>query len=752
MKISQDRRIVERTEPAETSSRRLITLILLLAVTEKYITMLDTQTPYFDRELSWLEFNQRVLNEALDPDVPLLERLKFLAISSANLDEFFRVRVGALSLLEQGDTGRSAPSGLSPRQQLEAVRARVSSMVADQYECYLNDLAPQLIEQGIQRLGPQQLNATQRKMVRQIFDQEILAVLTPMAIEETTPFPLLPNQMLSICLRLPPVTPTDDVVSGSAAPEPAPQSRFAIIPCGRNVSRFLSVPSEKGLAYMQLEDIIAMFADEFFPGEEVEEVIPFRIARNAEVEVQELTPYGLAWNMVDVLRARTTSDCIRLEIDQSASPELLTFLKQRLDISDEEITQVPGPVDLGAFMDLAGTRGFESLRYEPWPPVDSPEVPAEELMFDILADRDVLLYHPYESFEPVVRLVEEAADDPDVIAIKQTLYRISRDSPIIKALRRAVENGKHVTVLLELKARFDEERNLKQARELEAVGAQVIHGVKGLKTHAKLCIVVRREPHGIQRYLHFGTGNYNESTARIYSDVSFLTADEDLGMDALSFFNAISGYSQPPFRYRKLSAAPLRLRDTLKELIESEISRRHDGEPARIIAKLNALTDPSLIDALYSASQAGVEVLLNIRGICCLKPGIDGLSENVRVVSIVDRFLEHARVLYFHHGGESKVFISSADWMARNLDHRKELLVPIESEPLQRRLTSILETYFEDNRKSWELGPDGRYRRVEADGNQSVRSQEELYRQARETVRRVERRRRTVFEPHRSEE
>lgn len=703
-----------------------------------------TTTAYFDRELSWLEFNQRVLNEALEPGVPLLERLKFLAITSSNLDEFYRVRVGALSILAEAGITRTAPSGLNPEQQLTAVRERIRSMVAAQYRCYLHDLAPQLAEQGIQRLLATQLNAVQKRTVRQIFDQEIFSVLTPMAIHPGGTFPMLPNQMLSVCARL---LPRPDVENSEST-----DHRFAIIPFGRTLSRFFSVPSEKGLCYMHLEDIVAMSIDEFFPGEDVEECVALRITRNAEVEVQELTPQGLAWNMADVLRARTSAECIRLELDDAASPEITEFLKQQLNLTDVEVTRVPGPVDLGGFMELAGRRGFENLRDEPWPPVNSPDVPSEELMFDILADRDVLLFHPYESYEPVVRLIEEAADDPDVIAIKQTLYRISRNSQIVKALLRAVENGKHVTVLLELKARFDEERNLRQARELEAMGAQVIYGVKGLKTHAKVCIIVRREPHGIQRYMHFGTGNYNEATARLYSDASLLTSDEDLGMDALAFFNAISGYSQPPYSYRKLSAAPQRLRDTLRELVEEETGRRRDGEEARIILKLNAITDTALINSLYEASQAGVEILLNIRGICCLKPGIPGLSENIRVVSVVDRFLEHARILYFHRGGESSLFISSADWMTRNLDQRKELLVPVESDHCRRQLLRILETYFEDNTKASLLMSDGSYVPIRDKDETPIRSQEKLYRIAREAVRRQERRRRTVFEPHRPED
>ncbi|WP_437193917.1 polyphosphate kinase 1 [Planctomicrobium sp. SH527] len=701
----------------------------------------DSTTNFFDRELSWLEFNQRVLNEAMDPQVPLLERLKFVAISCSNLDEFFRVRVGALTTLVEAGIVRPAASGLTPLQQLERVRERVGQMVADQYRCYTVELIPRLAEQGIQRLLPSQLNTTQRRLVRQIFDQEIYSVLTPMALDEGVPFPLLANQMLSLCVRLPHHEEADGA--------PSPMQRFALIPMGKILSRFITVPSEKGLAYMHLEDVVAMNIADFFPGESVEECVPFRITRNAEIEVQELTPYGLAWNMADVLRARTSAECIRLEIDQASSEEVRNFLKTQLDVTDDQVMVVDGPVDLGAMIEIAGRRGFENLRDEPWAPVNSPQVPSEELLFDVLAERDVLLYHPYENYEPVVRLIEEAADDPDVIAIKQTLYRISRDSQIVKALLRAVENGKHVTVLLELKARFDEERNLKQAAELEARGAQVIYGVKGLKTHAKICIIVRREPHGIQRYLHFGTGNYNETTARIYSDASFLTSNEDLGVDALAFFNALTGYSQPPYSYRKIAAAPLRLRDTLVELVENETGRKRDGDEAKIILKLNALTDTTLINSLYEASQAGVEVLLNIRGVCCLKPGIPGLSENIRVISVVDRFLEHARILYFHHGGDPKLFISSADWMARNLDHRKELLIPVESESCRQRLMEILLVYFRDTVKASELKPNGLYERVQIEDAPALRSQEELYRQSRENVRRLERRRRTMFEPHR---
>ncbi len=698
-----------------------------------------SETNYFDRELSWLEFNQRVLDEALDERVPLLERVKFLAITGSNLDEFFRVRIGALTRLIDSQGSSKALSGMTPHEQLVAIRDRVNQMIQDQYAFFLDQLSPLLENEGIRRLSEDALNATQKLMLKQVFQDEILSVLTPMAVGAEVQFPLLANQILNVCVRMTP----KDTSNGNAV-----ESRYAVIPFGRTLSRFYSLPAESGFAYMHLEDIVSMFIHDFFPGEEIEDIHTFRLTRNADVEVQELTPQGLAVNMADVITARTEADCLRLEIEQSASNGMVNFLKSETGVTHEQVYQIPGPIDLGAFMELAGRRGFDQLKYDAWPPVESPDVPAEELMFDIVSEKDVLLFHPYESFEPVVRFIEEAADDPDVIAIKQTLYRISRHSPIVKALKRAVVNGKHVTVLLELKARFDEERNLKQARELEAIGAQVIHGVKGLKTHAKVCIIVRREPSGVQRYLHFGTGNYNESTAKLYSDVSLFTRDEDLGTDAIAFFNSIAGDSQPPQNFRKLESAPLRLRMTLKKLIDSEARRATNGQEARIFIKLNALTDTTLIDALYAASQAGVKVFLNIRGICCLKPGVEGLSENIEVVSIVDRFLEHARIFSIHNGGDPKVFISSADWMPRNLDNRKELLVPVEDIQCRRKLLHILDEFRKDNIKSSVLQADGSYLKKTATSDEPVRAQEVLYREAQVATNRIAKKQRTMFEPH----
>jgi polyphosphate kinase len=453
--------------------------------------------------------------------------------------------------------------------------------------------------------------------------------------------------------------------------------------------------------------------------------------------------------MEGILTARKHGACVRLEVAADADEKLVATLTEALCADKTDIFPTTAPLDLAALVHLADLPGIDALKYEPWPPQPSPDIDQGAKMFDVLARRDVLLYHPYESFDPVLRLVEEAAADPDVLAIKQILYRTSRNSPIVAALARAAQRGKYVTVIVELKARFDEARNIEWARRLEEHGVQVIYGVKGLKTHAKTCIVVRREPHGVVRYCHFGTGNYNEITAKIYSDASLLTSSDELGADAVSFFNAITGYSQPQ-RYRKIEAAPTGLRQRLLELIEAETHRCQQGQKALLDAKVNSLVDQEIIQALYAASQAGVAIRLNVRGVCCLRPGVPGLSETISVVSIVDRFLEHARILRFHHGGDDLVFLSSADWMPRNLDRRIELLVPVEDQPAKVRLMGILDTYFEDNVKARVLQPDGSYVRVKAGRRRRRRSQEALYEEATRRLREAQQSQTTTFEPHRA--
>jgi polyphosphate kinase len=454
--------------------------------------------------------------------------------------------------------------------------------------------------------------------------------------------------------------------------------------------------------------------------------------------------------MRKVLDARRTSDCVRLQVDAGTTKTAMQFLKRALGVHLRDIYAMHAPLQFSDYMKLASMDGFDQLKYDPWPPQPCPDIDPKVSIFDEVSKNNILLSHPYEQFAPVVRLVEEAADDPDVLAIKQILYRTSSDSPIVAALQRAAEHGKYVTAIVELKARFDEARNIEWARHLEQSGVQVIYGVKGLKTHAKLCIVVRRESEGVVRYLHFGTGNYNEKTARLYSDIGYLTCDDDLASDASAFFNAVTGYSEPP-EYLKLQAAPMGLRDRILELIEGEILRRHQGQKAVIMGKMNSLVDPQIIEALYRASAAGVKILLNVRGICCLRPGVKGLSEHIRVVSIVDRFLEHSRIIYFRHGGEEQVLISSADWMQRNLDKRVELLTPIDDKTCRRKLVQILKTYFDDNVKSAQLLPDGQYERIHRSGHtRKCRAQRVLYQRARDIIEKNKVRQRTVFEPHKA--
>jgi polyphosphate kinase len=646
------------------------------------------------------------------------------------------VRVGGLQQLAEGLSGSPDPAGMTPDEQLAAISKRTHRMARDQY-ALLAEIEGLLAEAGLKRLRPEDLVERQGRHLEEVFSTEVYGVLTPIAVPPDEPFPPLPGLALNMCVRL-------EADPQDAAKRP----RFAVIPFGRTVPRFITLPAEGGYHYLPLEDAVRVHADRFFPGEKIAECVPFRITLNADLSLREDQAGDLLSHMREVLLARKASDCARLEVAAEASEETLRFLTSKLEAAEQDVYLLPGPLDLSAYFRLADVRGFDKLRNEPWPPQPSPQIEPNAGMFETLSRGDVLLYHPYESFEPVVRLVEQAAADPDVLAIKQTLYRTSRESPIVAALARAAENGKNVTAVVELKARFDEERNITWAESLERAGVQVIYGVKGLKTHAKACVIVRREPHGIQRYCHFGTGNYNEATARVYSDASLLTNDEDLCADAVAFFNAITGYSQPQI-FRKIDAAPIGLRERLIELIEGETERSRQGQKARIDAKLNSLVDPEIIDALYEASKAGVRVRLNVRGICCLRPGVKGLSENVRVVSIIDRFLEHARVLYFRHGGDERVFLSSADWMPRNLDRRVELLVPVEAPPLRKRLLHILSLYFKDTVKARELRPDGTYKPVRpSERHPEFRSQEELYREAVEAVRTAELSRRTVFEPH----
>ncbi len=690
---------------------------------------------YFNRELSWLEFNERVLNQAQRQDLPLLERLKFLSITASNMDEFFMVRVGGLQMLVAEKRRRRDLSGLTPNGQLKAISGRTHCLYDALYTCFTEELEPALAAEGIERIKPETCNETQMEHLERLFENELYSILTPMALDRDKAFPLLSDLGVHVAFEL-------------APREKGRESRFALIPLGHQVRRFITLPSEGLYQYMLMQDVIPFFQERWFPGEKIIGHIAFRITRNADMSVQEDSAYDLLSGMEDVLEQRKISHCVRLEARNGISQNMLNFLKDSLGVQPHDIYLVNGPVGLADFQELAFMEGFDRLKDEAWPPLPEPGIDPRISMFDHISDRDLLLCHPYESFDPVVRLIEEAAQDPQVLAIKQILYRTSSRSPIISALKMAARKGKYVTVIVELKARFDEQRNIEWAKQLELEGVQVIYGIKGLKTHAKLCIIVKREARGIVKYLHVGTGNYNDSTARIYSDISYMTKNEELGRDATTFFNSISGFSevQP---YVHLSMSPGGIRDRMLECLDEEITRARQGQKGWVMAKMNSLVDQTLIDKLYEASGAGVTIQLNIRGICCLRPGVAGVSENITVTSIIDRLLEHARIYYFHRGGAPIVFISSADWMNRNLDKRIELLTPIIDKASKKKLIKILKMYFKDNTSSWELLPDGKYLHSQSKSKQKAcRSQERLYQQAAAAIEARARSKRTTFEPH----
>lgn len=699
-----------------------------------------TPAVFINREMSWLDFNTRVLEEARDESNPLLERLKFVAITANNLDEFFMVRMGSLHLLLSEKSVKKDITGLTPAQQLLQATTKARALVEAQTQCFREEIEPRLQLEGIVRVTPETANAEQRQQLARYFREELASVLTPAAVSLSGPRPQYANLKLHLLIRL---------KSAPPAPGKRPRPRAAILPLMGTIDRFISLRVEQGFGYMLVEDVIAMHIHEFFPDDEVLEVLPFRITRNADMAVSEDGALDLVTEMSAVLHERKVSACVRVELPAHATRIAEQQLARIFHTPPEALYRVNGPLDLSSYFALATLPGYDTLREPDWKPVLPPDLDPAKPLFEQIAAKPRLLHHPYESFDPVVALLEQAADDPQVIAIKQILYRTSRKSPIVAALMRAAEHGKTVTVIVELKARFDEARNIEWARTMEEAGVQVIYGVKGFKTHAKLLIIVRREPDGIRRYMHFGTGNYNEGTARLYTDVSCLTCDPDLGADAGLFFNTITGFSQPQ-TFRRIAAAPLTLRDTLTLHIESETERARQGEPARIIAKINSLTDPAIIRALYTASQAGVKIDLIVRGICCLLPGVKGMSEHIRVLSIVDRFLEHSRIIWFRHGGDPRAFISSADWMTRNLDKRVELLTPVDDPALCESLETILHTALQDTVKARELRKDGTYHRLApAPGESPLRSQEHLYRLATAGTRGAARAKRTTFEPHR---
>lgn len=689
---------------------------------------------YHNRELSWLEFNQRVLDQALKSSMPLLERVKFLAITASNLDEFFQVRVGSLMLQKRSGRKTRDNSGYTPIRNLSAIRERVLKMNEDQYQLLNQKLIPALAEKGILMLTADRLSDAQHTQTAAIFEDNISPLLTPLAVDPNSPPPIVPALHIVIACRL--LDPTDQ------------STRHALIPIHENLPRRISVQTDDEThAFILIEDLVAIHAERLFPGEKITATTSFRVTRNGDIAVEEEDATDLADEMEDVLTARRFADTVRLEIRDDAPRDLFQMIRVATGTTPQEIYRHDGPLGLASFMELAFLPDFDHLRDEEWPAQNSPSIAPGSSMFETIAANDVLLFHPYESFDPVIRLIEEAAADPDVIAIKQILYRTARQSRIIDALIKAAENGKHVTALVELKARFDEARNLTRADELQRAGAQIVYGVKNLKTHAKICLIVRRESGRLRRYVHLGTGNYNETTSRLYTDLSYLTCKSEYGNDASLLFNAVTGRSKL-LRFQRLIPAPSAMKPRLLDLIAGEAERAKQGLPAKIIAKTNSLQDPDIIAALYNASAAGVEVQLNVRGICCLIPG-EKFSKNIEVVSVIDRFLEHARLFYFHQGGEPEVFIASADWMTRNLEKRVELMIPIEEKTIKRRLVKILETYFKDNQNAYRIQSDGSSKPITAKkGEKPFRAQEHFHSQAKRAAKAREHERSMTFEPH----
>ena len=685
-----------------------------------------TEEHFINRELSWLAFNSRVLDEAARPDLPVLERVKFLAITASNLDEFFMVRIGGLQLLREQGLRVRDNAGLTPTQQWDQVHQQATAFVARQYDILHQQLVPLMKEKGIRRLLPAELTPAQRTLLREYFDEHIFPVLSPVVADDAGARSVIPAlNIVLLCT----VTGGDN---GQA------DKRHVLLPLPGNLPRHVPVPDPDSgqYLYVNLEDVVTLFIGEFFPAEKVSAPTRFRVSRNTDITVDDESAFDLASEMEQVLEQRLKSPAIRIEIETGATREHTRTIRELCGARTAQIYDIPGELDLRAYFQIAGISGFEELKVDPWESYSSTAITPGESIFDAIKRGDILLHHPYESFDPVLALVEEAAADPNVIAIKQILYRTAKNSRIISALIRAAQAGKHVTVLVELKARFDEARNLERAADLINAGAQIIYGVAGLKTHAKVCLVMRRESGHMTRYMHFGTGNYNEATSKLYTDVSLLTCRADYGADASAFFNTVTGRSRF-VHFNKLSMAPYGLRERLLSLIRSETARARQGEAAEIMLKMNALEDRQMIEALYEASQAGVKIRLNVRGICCLRPGIKGISENISVVSIIDRYLEHARIFWFRQGGKPAVFVASADFMNRNLSKRVELLTPIEDKEARKRLLHILEVHFADTARGRVLKADGTWQLPQVTAAKKARSQElfarEMAKRARQT-------------------
>jgi polyphosphate kinase len=670
----------------------------------------------FNREVSWLEFNRRVLEEALDHSQPLLERLKFLSIFSTNLDEFFMIRVSGLKQQLDAEVTELSPDGLMPAAQLKNIRERLMPMVAQQVRALRDEVLPALGQQHIIITPYRALSDRERRSVNAYFMENVFPVLTPQAVDPSHPFPYISNLSLNLGLMIEP----GEEAGHAAAPVAGP--RFARVKVPPLVPRLVPV-GESGMEFTFLEELIAANTSVLFPGMKVSEAHAFRVTRDADIEIREDEANDLLQMMVQEIRKRRFGSAVRLEAASTMPGEMVRYLASSLGLTADDVYTIEGPLNIPDLMSLYQV-DRPDLKDRPLTPAVIAPLKSGESIFEVIRRQDLLLHHPYNAFSSVVDFISTAASDPDVLAIKMTLYRTGQRSPIVQALMEASERGKQVAVLVELKARFDEENNIEWARRLERAGVHVVYGLLGLKTHCKVALVVRREGDTLRRYVHIGTGNYNPTTARIYTDLGLLTADEKIGADATDLFNYLTGFSRQT-QYRRLLVAPVNMRERMMALIEREVTNHKAGRRAHIIAKVNSLTDTKIIRALYEASQAGVPVDLLVRGICVLRPGVPGLSDTVTVTSIVGRFLEHSRIFYFANGGEEELFIGSADWMLRNLDRRVEAIVPIDDIRLKRYLKEeVLDTYMRDNVKARRMQPDGTYERVRpAEGEQPFDSQ-----------------------------
>ncbi len=656
---------------------------------------------YVNRELSWLDFDMRILSEAKDRNHPLFERAKFLAITASNLDEFVMVRVASLKNLEHEKYKKKDASGMTASQQLEAISEKAHKLVDMQYSTYSRSLLPALSIENISILTREELDDEQRKFIKKLFESEIYPVLTPMAVDSSRPFPLIQNKVLNICALI---------------RKDSKEAAFATVQVPSSVPRVIKLPSrnEKN-CFILSEEIIEEFLPQLFNGFEITESAVYRVMRDADIPIDEDDSEDLLLEIEKNLKKRERSGVIRLETESKGSKKLLDILKKELKIGKNDIYKVSGPIDLTFLNKLYSQEGFDKFRYKPFVSQIHPRLRDNENIFDEIRKGDILFHHPYDSFGSVVRLIKDSAEDENVLAIKQTLYRVSGHSPIIAALIKAAENGKQVTVLMELKARFDEGNNIVWAKKLEKAGCHVIYGLLGLKTHSKITEIVRRDEDGIRRYVHLGTGNYNDVTANFYTDMGILTCRREIGEDAGAFFNMLSGFCEPE-SWKKLIVAPIWLRKRTEEMIEREIKHAESGRKARIVAKMNSLVDPEITALLYRASAAGVKIDLIVRGICVLKAGVPGLSENITVRSIVGRYLEHTRIYYFYNDGQENVFCASADWMQRNLNRRVEIMFPIDDESLKRDVIKVLEIQLEDNMRSY-IQKDGIYKKADLRGH-----------------------------------